>query len=240
MREVITRAAVILPFEERLLRDHGINATFVGHPLLDAVAGMPDRAEARRRLGIDAGAQVLALFPGSRHQEIVRHLDDFVKVAEILRLRRPGLEVVACVAPTVDIAAADVPFRLVRAPSFDVLRAADVALCKSGTTTLEAAIAGCPFAIVYRINPLTFAFVRRIVRVAHIGLVNIVAGRRIVPEFVQDAFVPAAVAEALDPLFDANAAVRQAMVAALADVRQRLGDPGAADRVARMALEMAT
>ncbi|MEA3246025.1 MAG: lipid-A-disaccharide synthase, partial [Gemmatimonadota bacterium] len=238
MARVVSRAAVILPFEEDLLRRNGIDATFVGHPLLDHVRDMPSRDAARARLGLGPHERVLALFPGSRRQEIARHAADFVAVADDLARRRPGLRVVVSVAPSVEVNPAEFPFQLARGASFDVLRAADVALCKSGTTTLEAAIAGCPSAVVYRINGLSYALVRRLVTVQHIGLVNIVAGRSVVPEFVQDAFVPAAVADALDPLFDADSPARATMLAGLAEVRSRLGAPGAAERVATMALGM--
>lgn len=238
MARVISRAAVILPFEEALLRANGIAATFVGHPLLDRAVALPSRADARARLGLGEHDRVLALFPGSRRQEVARHLEDFAGVARELERRRPGLRIVVSVAPTVDVSTAVLPYQLVRSSSFDVLRAADVALCKSGTTTLEAAIAGCPSAIVYRVNPLTYVLLRRIVRVRDIGLVNIVAGRRIVPEFVQDAFRPLDVAAALDALFDDDAPARKAMLEGLAEVRSQLGTPGAADRVAAMAVEM--
>ncbi len=239
MARIITKAAVILPFEEALLRSAGIDATFVGHPLLDRAATMPDRAEARRRLGLPATGEVLALFPGSRAQEIRRHLSDFVAVARALEQRRPGLRTVLSVAPTIDLRDDEVPFPLVRSASFAVLRAADVALCKSGTTTLEAAVAGCPCAIVYRTSTLSYAIARRLVRIPHIGLLNIVAGREVAPEFVQGAFQPEPVAAALAPLFDATGAARLAMLEGLAEVRRRLGAPGASARVAAMAAEMA-
>lgn len=238
MARVITKAAVILPFEEELLRASGIDATFVGHPLLDRAVNLPSRAEARRRLGIAESDRVLALFPGSRGQEIARHLDDFVAVARDLERRRPGLKVVVGATPTVQLQPAQIPYRVIQSASLDILRAADVALCKSGTTTLEAAIAGCPCAVVYRVNPLTFALLRHIVRVDHIGLVNIVAGRGIVPEFVQGAFVPPRVADALDPLFDAEAPERTAMVGALGEVAAALGTAGASARVAQIAAAM--
>ncbi len=153
-------------------------------------------------------------------------------------MRRPGLRTVLSVAPTIDLRAGDVPYPLVRSASFDVLRAADVALCKSGTTTLEAAVAGCPCAIVYRTSAISYAIARRLVRIPHIGLLNIVAGREVAPEFVQDAFRPAPVADALAPLFDPASPERLAMERGLADVRARLGEPGASARVAAMALEM--
>jgi lipid-A-disaccharide synthase len=239
MARVITKAAVILPFEEELLRANGIDATFVGHPLLDRAMAMPDRAEAKRRLGIPPEKEVLALFPGSRAGEIKRLLDDFLAVARELERRRPGLHVVVSVAPSIQLDAARVPYQMVGSASFDILRAADVALCKSGTTTLEAAVADCPCAIVYRTGKVDYAIAKRIVTIPFIGLLNIVAGREVAPEFVQDAFQPLAVANALEPLFDPQSAARRVMLAGLAEVRAKLGEPGAAARVAAMASEIA-
>ena len=238
MARVISKAAVILPFEEALLRGAGVDATFVGHPLLDRAEGMPSRAEARRRIGVPEAGEVLALYPGSRAQEIRRHLHDFVAVARALEDRRPGLRVILSVAPTIELRDAEVPYPLVRSATFDVLRAADVALCKSGTTTLEAAVAGCPCAIVYRTSPISYAIARRLVRIPNIGLLNIVAGREVAPEFVQDAFQPGPVAAALDPLFDPASPARLRMEEGLAEVRARLGEPGASARVAAMAAGM--
>jgi lipid-A-disaccharide synthase len=181
---------------------------------------------------------LLALFPGSRSEEIRRHLRDFLAVADELRRRRPQLRVVLSVAPTIDLRDDEVPVPLVRSASFDVLRAADVALCKSGTTTLEAAVAGTPCAIVYRTSPISYAIAKRLVKIQHIGLLNIVAGRTVAPEFVQDAFQPVPVADALEPLFAPDSAARAAMLRGLADVRARLGEPGASGRVAEMAAGM--
>jgi lipid-A-disaccharide synthase len=198
---------------------------------------MPDRRAARRTLGLPDEAPVLALFPGSRAQEIARHLDDFVAVGRELQRRVAGLRVVVSVAPGVEIDAASCPFPSVRAASFDVLRAADAAFCKSGTSTLEAAVAGCPLAIGYRTNRLTYAIASRVVKLPWIGLVNVVAGRLVAPEFVQTQLVPVRVADALEPLL-VDGPDRRRMLDGLADVRSRLGAPGAADRVAEMALSM--
>jgi lipid-A-disaccharide synthase len=127
----------------------------------------------------------------------------------------------------------------VHAASFSLLRAADAALCKSGTTTLEAAIAGCPLVVAYRTSAVEYAIARRIVTIPYIALVNIVAQRQVVPEFVQDALVPRRIADVLEPLLDPASPARSAMVADLMSVRDSLGEAGAAGRVADLALEMA-
>ena len=236
LSRTVTKAAPILPFEEKLLRDHKIDATFVGHPLLDRLESLPDRAGARRTLGLREDGRVLALFPGSRGQEIERHLDAFVGAARELQRRDPSLQVVVSVAPHVTLDASRCPFPMVRSASFTVLRAADAALCKSGTTTLEAAVAGCPLVVAYRTSPLTYFAARRLVKIPNIGLVNVVAGRQVAPEFVQDALRPRAVADALSPLLDDASPERRTMIAGLDGVRASLGTPGAAGRVAEMAI----
>jgi lipid-A-disaccharide synthase len=239
LARIVDKAAAILPFEEPLLCANGIDATFVGHPLLDRMGELPDRHTARASLGIRDDEPLLALFPGSRVQEITRHLTDFVAVAREMERRVPGVRIVVSVAPTVELDRSKCPYPQVRSASFTVFRAADAALCKSGTTTLEAAVAGCPLAVAYRTSPITYAIGRRVVKIPYIGLVNVVAGREVAREFVQDAFVPARVADALEPLLDAQSPVRAAMVAGLADVRAKLGTPGAAARVAALASDLA-
>jgi lipid-A-disaccharide synthase len=240
LARTVTKAAVILPFEEALLRKHGIDATFVGHPLLDRALTLPDRDAARASLGVETDERLLVLFPGSRAQEITRHLDPFVATALELQRRDPALRVIVGAAPHVSIPAERCPFPLVHSASFALLRAADAAMCKSGTTTLEAAVALCPLVVAYRTSAITYAAARRLVRIPYIGLVNVVAGREVAPEFVQDALVPVRVADALEPLLDRDGPRRAAMIAELQAVRATLGEPGAADRVAAMALAIAS
>ena len=237
LARIVTKACVILPFEEELLRRHGVDAVFVGHPLLDRARDLPSRADARRALGLPEEGPVLALFPGSRVQEIRRHLRDFVAAAELVRKRRPELRVIVSVAPSIRLDPAECPYPMVSASSFPVLRAADAVLSKSGTTTLEAAVAGCPLVVAYRMSGWTYAIARRLVKIPHIGLVNVVAGEEVAPEFVQDALRPEAVADALLPLLDETPA-RRRMIDGLARVRARLGSTGAASRVAAIAGEL--
>jgi lipid-A-disaccharide synthase len=238
LAQLVTKAAVILPFEEPLLRGFGIDATFVGHPLLDRAVDMPTKVEAREALRLALNVPVLALFPGSRQQEIDRHIDDFVATGKQLQRRIPGLEVLVSVAPTVALDSKRCPFRLVHSASLSVLRAADVALCKSGTTTLEAAIADCPLVVAYRTGRINYAVARRVVKVPNIGLVNVVAGREVAREFIQDEIEPSMMADALAEILK-DGPQRQEVLTGLAEVRSRLGSPGAADRVAQMASGLA-
>jgi lipid-A-disaccharide synthase len=238
LAQLITKAAVILPFEEPLLRGFGIDATFVGHPLLDRAVDMPTKVEAREALRLALNTPVLALFPGSRQQEIDRHIDDFVATAKELQRRVPGLQVLVSVAPTVALDSRRCPFRLVHSASLSVLRAADVALCKSGTTTLEAAIADCPLIVAYRTGRINYAVARRVVKVPNIGLVNVVAGREVAREFIQDEIEPSMMADALAEILT-DGPGRQEVLTGLAEVRSKLGSPGAADRVAQMASGLA-
>jgi lipid-A-disaccharide synthase len=238
LARLVTKAAVILPFEEPLLRGFGVDATFVGHPLLDRAVNMPTKVEAREALTLALNTPVLALFPGSRQQEIDRHIDDFVATGKELQRRIPGLQVLVSVAPTVALDSGRCPFRLVHSASLSVLRAADVALCKSGTTTLEAAIADCPLIVAYRTGRINYAVARRLVKVPNIGLVNVVAGREIAREFIQDEIDPRMMADALSGLLN-DVPRRQEVLTGLAEVRSKLGSPGAAERVARMASGLA-
>jgi lipid-A-disaccharide synthase len=232
------RIAVILPFEEEFLREAGGNASFVGHPLLDAATPAGPRAEWAARLGLDAERPVLALFPGSRRQEVERHLELFsAAAAEVVRSRSEVQPVIAA-APGLDRSL----FAGAAWPLADdtgaLLRHATAALVKSGTTTLEAAISGTPFAVVYRMNRLTFQIARRLVRVPHIALANLVAGERLAPEFVQDDAQPDRLAAALLDLLDPDSPTRIRMVTGFERIRDLLGQGGAADRVAEMAVEL--
>lgn len=231
-----SRLAVILPFEVEIFERVGADVTFVGHPLLDHPPEVPDRASFLGGLGLDPARPVLALFPGSRAQEIARHRVPFVAAARILRSEDPALQVVVARAPS--LGDVGLPDDVVGTDQGRALLAhARAALVKSGTSTLEAALAGTPFVCAYRTHPLTFAVARRVVRVEHVALANLVAGRRVVPELLQAQVTGPALADALRPLL-ADGAARTEMQAALAGVRARLGTPGAAARVAELALEL--
>ena len=233
----VRRLAVILPFEEKFFRDRGVAATFVGHPLQDRPPS-PSRGEARRTLGLDPGRPVLGLFPGSRAQEVKRLWPAFSQAALRILSARPEVQVVVAATGRARYPGAGV-IRIHRGDPLAVFAAADAGLCKSGTTTLEAALADVPMAIAYRLNPVSFAIAIRVLQVPHVGLVNLIAEREVAPEFLQDAATPGALADAVLPLLDPASAAARRQREGLALVRERLGPPGAAERVAALAAELA-
>jgi lipid-A-disaccharide synthase len=233
----VRRLAVILPFEERFFRDHGVAATFVGHPLRDRPPP-PPRLDARRTLGLDPQRPVLGLFPGSRPQEVKRLWPAFRAAAARILAVRPEVQVVVAATGRAHYPAAGA-IRIHPGEPLTVFAAADAGLCKSGTTTLEAALADVPMAIAYRLNPVSFAIAIRVLQVPHVGLVNLIAEREVAPEFLQSAATPAALAEAVLPLLDPASAAARRQREGLALVRERLGPPGAAERVAALAAELA-
>ena len=237
---VADRLAVILPFEEEVFAEHGADVRFVGHPLTDRRDITKPRTTFCDRLGLDPERRILALFPGSRSQEVERHLELFARAAE--RVVEARWHVQPVLARSTDVPAdayRDAPFP-VTDDGRSLLAHAHVALVKSGTTTLEAALAGVPMVIAYRTHPLTFWLAQRLVDVEHIGLANLVADRRIAPELLQDTATPRALADALLPLVDEGPA-RRAALEGLQDVQEALAPDGAdtaAGRVAQLAAEL--
>lgn len=229
------RLAVVFPFEVPFFEEFGVDARFVGHPLLDHQQAVEGREAFCLNHGLDLAGRVLALFPGSRAQEVERHLELFEAAAERIRQQRPDVQPVIA-------AGADVPwdrFRAARFPVSDsaasVLAHAHAAVVKSGTTTVETALAGVPMVVAYRTHPLTYWIARRLVDVEHVAMVNLVADERLVPELLQDHAEPDALAQALLPLVDGGAE-RERVVAGLRRVRAALTPPdGAHDTAGRVA-----
>lgn len=227
--------AAVLPFEEAFLRQRGVNARFVGHPLLDRPEPAREGRAWAERHGLHPHRPILALFPGSRGQEIQRHLELFSEAARRVTVALPEVQPVIGTAPDApaDAYAGSVWPRIPGAAG--LLAHSRAALVKSGTTTLEGALAGTPMVVAYRMNPLSFAFARRVVRVPHVALANLIAGERVVPELLQGEATPERLGAELLPLLDLASPQRRCMTERLGRIRERLGSPGAAERVAGMA-----
>jgi len=229
----VNQLAVILPFEEKFFRERGVAATFVGHPLKDRPAP-PSRVDARRLLGLDPARPTLGLFPGSRAQEVRRHWTVFREAAARVAAARPDLQII--VAGTSGAEYPDPgPITVQLGDPLLVFAAADAGICKSGTTTLEAAIADLPMVITYRVHPITSFIAFRLIQVPWVGLVNLVAGYEVAPEFLQRRAKAETLADGVLPLLDAANPVTRRQREGLRLVRDRLGAPGAADRVAELA-----
>jgi lipid-A-disaccharide synthase len=232
----VDRLAVVLPFEQRFFGGLGLRSDYVGHPLVDRGA-WPSRAAAREQIGIRSEARVLGLFPGSRHQEIRRLWRPFRDAAH--QLLSEGRCDRVLVAGTPD---GDYPdpgqLELLRGDPIPVFAAADAALAKSGTTTLEAALADVPMVVAYKVHPLTWHMFQRLRTVQWVSLVTLVAEREVVPEMLQDRAEASPLAEALRPLLDPRDPATVAQREGLALVRERLGEPGATTRVVALADEL--
>lgn len=229
----VRQLAVILPFEESFFRARGVPTTFVGHPLKDRPPPVP-RLDAARLLGLDPARPTLGIFPGSRAQEVKRLWPVFRDAARRVMAAQPDVQAVVAAAPRAEYPDPGA-IRLYRGDPGTVFAAATAGLCKSGTTTLEAALADLPMAIAYRLNPLSYAIARRLLLVEWVGLVNLVAGYAVAPELLQGRARPDALAEAVLPLLDPEGPPARRQREGLALVRERLGAPGAAGRVAELA-----
>jgi len=236
LARVVDKMLVILPFEEKLYREAGVDCAFVGHPLMDQLEAAPVE-------GIYRGGLLVGLLPGSREQEIRRLMQPMIAVARGIRAAHPEVRfVVPCVNAAreaqVRALSGDLPIETTIGRMYEVLDAARFCLVASGTATLETALFGVPMAILYKTGRLNYWIARRLVRIPHIGLVNILAGRGIVPEFIQEqASADAILPVALELMADTPR--RRQMLDDLAALRAALGGPGASMRAARAIVAVA-
>ena len=246
IKQRVDHVLVILPFEKPLYDEAGVRCTFVGHPILDAVEGRYDRRELRGRFGFSDDERVIALLPGSRAHEVQVLLPILLEAVEKLARREPKTKFILAQASTIHdnllqplLRRSPVPIAQVKEQATEVMALSDLVLVASGTATLQAAVVGTPMVLFYRTTPLTFWFanvvIRFVVRVKWIGLVNLVAGRTVVPELIQSAATGQRLYEEALRILDDRPAYDE-MKRDLEKVRAALGEPGASARAAEVVL----
>ena len=238
----VDHVVVILPFEPDLYRQAGVRCTFVGHPLLDSVAPQYDRPALRRRFHLDESTPVVGLLPGSRVAEINMLLPLLLETAALLLKQDPKTQFILAQASSIDdnllqrfMRQSPIPVRVVKDQASEAMAASDVLLVASGTATLQAAVVGTPMVLLYKTTPLTYRLARWLIRVKWIGLVNLVAGRTIVPELIQDEATAERLSLEVRRLLNDRQAYND-MKQGLRHVRQSLGEPGASVRAAQVVL----
>lgn len=243
LRRRVDHAAVIFPFEEALLREAGIEASYVGHPLVERMAAFRRGFRAEEfaaRVGLDLSRPVLGLFPGSRRNELRWNLPILLEAASIARDALPSLQPLLALAPSLRDLEPQVPawVRVVRDAPHESMAVSTCLLTAAGTAAIEATLLGVPFAVVHRIHGVSFGAVRRMVRVPSACMTNLVADAGVVPERIQEHARPSVVAGiVLGLLRDPQA--RGTLQRRLEETAARLGGPGASDRAAEIALKLA-
>ena len=246
MKKIVDRMAVIFPFEKDFYAREGMEVAFVGHPLLDTVQIKSPKEEVLKSLNMEAGrgCRTIGILPGSRESEVRRILPDMLETARILNQKLSPVQFLLPVADTLseefirNIAGVFPPrLVLVKDHIYEAIGAMDIAMVASGTATLETALLGTPMIIIYRVSPLTYAVGRMLVDVDHIGIVNIIAGKTIVPEFIQSGVIPMKMADVITQILSDEKRYSE-MKKDLAKVREKLGQPGASRRAAALAYEL--
>lgn len=236
MKDLINKMLVVFPFETEIYEKAGIDVEFVGHPLLEAFTEPQGRGDFCKRWGLDEKKKILGLFPGSRRQEIERIFPSMLGAARILH-QQFDAQIIVGVSSVLEteyvksFLRGDFPVQLIQNATYDVMKNSDVALVTSGTATLETGYYQAPMVVVYKTSWLTYIIGRLLVRLKNIGLVNIVAGSSIVPEFIQSDVTPINLAREAGDLLNSEER-RKRMIQSLAFVKERLGTPGASSRVA--------
>jgi lipid-A-disaccharide synthase len=242
VRRRFAQALCIFPFEEKFYADAGVPVKFIGHPLVGNVNPTLTRELFCKKYGLARGNRIITVLPGSRPGELAHHLPVLAAALDEIRQRlAPPPQIVVAVAPGLDVAHLTLQFpsgaqlHFVEGDTYNAIAAADLAIVSSGTATVETALLGIPMIVVYRLSPLTARLAKPLVRTTLFSMVNLIAGRAVVPELIQDDFTPARVAEEAAKLLDPSEQGKtrvEVMKLALAEVRSRLGPPGAVDRAA--------
>ncbi len=244
MARVVDRMAVVFPFEVPFYEREKVPVTFVGHPLVDVVHPSMGRAEAQASFGLDPAKRTVGLFPGSRKGEIRSLFPTILESARLLKERFLDLQFVRPLASSLTreglaphLAASGLAVTVVENRGYDVIQACDAIITVSGTVTLEIALMGVPMVIIYRVSPLTYEVGKRLIRVDHIGICNIVAGERVVRELIQHDAEPGAIAAEIERILT-DPPYASAMKEKLGRVREKLGSGGCSAKVAGIVVHM--
>jgi lipid-A-disaccharide synthase len=242
VRRRFAEALCIFHFEEKFYADAGVPVKFIGHPLVGNVQATLTRESFCRKYGLAESASIITVLPGSRRGEIAHHLPVLIEGLREIRGRLPGLpQIVVAVAPGLDSAAlgksfpADWQVRLIANDTYNCLAAADLAIVSSGTATVETALLGTPMIVFYRLSPITARLAKPLVKTKFFGMVNLIAGRAVVPELIQDDFTPERLAGEAQQLLSGSPSDNPRvsnMKRGLQEVQRLLGPPGAVERAA--------
>jgi len=244
IKRLVSKMAVILPFEVNTYAAKGFMVDYVGHPLLDLVKPAYAKQESQKIFNLDVSKTTIGLLPGSRHSEVVKLLPEMLRAAEILTQKIQTVQFVLPLADTLEKKTVDdivsgfaITVKVISGQTYDVISCCDLAIVASGTATLETALLNVPMVIIYKISPLSYFVGKLIVDVQNIGLANIIAGKTVVPELIQeDANGNRIASEAMAILNDEER--KQEIIKELSAIRSKLGDPGAARKTARLAYDM--
>ena len=237
---LIKKMIVIFPFEKKFYDDAHIDVDFVGHPLLDSVRPCWSREEAFQQFSLTPGVLTIGILPGSRMSEINRHLPPMLKALPLIAENLSPVQFIIPVAPGVAmrdiinmVGPHRVTIRVVENNIYDVMQTADLLLVASGTATVEAAIMGTPMIVIYRVSLLTYFLGRLLIKVKHIGMVNIIAGKMVAPELIQRDLNPEKIASTVTGMVQDPSTLNKTR-RELAAVREKIGNPGASARAARI------
>jgi lipid-A-disaccharide synthase len=244
IRSRVDMMVVILPFEEKLYQEAGVKVSFVGHPLLDIIAQENEKGSLGRGYGKNASRRLFGLLPGSRSSEVSKLLPMMLDTAAILVDQIPKVHFLVPLAPTIGreqidpyLEGRNLPLTVVKGSTHEVIGACELIVAASGTVTLEAAILGTPLVVVYKVNPLTYWFGKRLVKVNHLALTNIIAGEAVAPELIQHEATPDRLARESMKIFNDDRR-KEWIKRRLRYVREQLGTPGASEKAAAIALEL--
>jgi len=241
---LIKKMIVIFPFEKKIYEEAKIDVDFVGHPLLDSIRSQFSREEAFRKFSLSSGVTTIGLLPGSRMNEVKRHLPPMIEAIPLIAKQINPVQFIIPVAPGLDLGEVQnlvgskrKNMRVVENNIYDVMRISDIVIVASGTATIEAAIMGAPMIVVYRVSPLTYLLGKMLIKVKNIGMVNIIAGKTVVPELIQKDVTPEKITSAVVQILE-NPSKQEEIKKELSNLKEKIGNPGASFRAAQIIISL--